>query len=468
MPKASAISFKARLAWMLLLLAVGAWYLPQTPDLLRVAPAGFACWHEGLQSQPGLYADHPELLGFANRSVQEFADYLSARRSLAVSGPVWEALDADVQASFGRDRADLPRTLRWRAADDEPDYVNALYYRVDEPPFDTLSRLPEAGDFLYLEIAGQPKPLQLLRVPEGAVEGVNPGCRWYYRDWQIPDAFHYPARFLALWFVLALGLLLFGRALYQRLRLLLTGGRVEAQSARGNPRLRQARIALTVTLACLGGVLYSVFAEPDWYTAVSGILGFFSFTTLIVLWRSGLRLQRILDGEENLLRWDYAPAEWAALLDHLCGGMAEKSRGALALVGGMLALAAVIVLIAAPNEAGVITALVLGVILLMVTFAALVMPGARRHWLKRAPQRVIVAMGGVLIGNEFHDFRMSNTRFHGARIEKAAGRTHLVLGYSYSSRHGQQGVMLELPPPEGGADDLSTVVAALNQQSAGD
>lgn len=452
---------RGRLGWLLLLLLVAAWFYPRQPDLLRVAPAQFECWHNGLRAQAGLYADQPELSRFAERPLTAFVSYLSSGRTREVSGAEWSALHGDVQTAFGRDRPNLPRRLRWRAADGETDYTNALYFRPTEAPFDTLPELPAPGDYAYLRLAGEAEPLQVFRVPKGATSGPLPNCRWYYDHWRIPDSMHYPLRFLAPWLGGVLALLLFAPMLARPLRSLLAG------RAGGNPRLGQARNALLVTLPCAAGLGFSILDEPGWYTVVSGIVGFFSVITLVLLWRSGLRLQRIVEGDGQLLLWNYSPQEWRSFVNDTCGGMAAASRGGLILVGGMLLVAAVVVLIASPDEAGVITAAVLAGVLVIIAAVALVMPRLRRRWLEHAPPRVIIARGGVLAGNEFHDFRVLGSRFDGASVGGTATAPKLVVSYSYSARHGRQSVTLELPVPASNDQDLSGVVGAMNRSLGG-
>ena len=52
-------------AGLLLVLAAMTYFWSQDRPVFRLAPADFACWHEGLRSQAGLYADQPDLLVLA-------------------------------------------------------------------------------------------------------------------------------------------------------------------------------------------------------------------------------------------------------------------------------------------------------------------------------------------------------------------------------------------------------------------
>ena len=244
------------LAGLFLILAATAWFWTARPDLVRVAPADFACWHEGLRNQAGLYADRPDLLPFAQGTASLAAFEAQVTRGRVADGinPAWISVFEAVRTAAGRPADDLARDLYRRVASRERGHVAALFYRADEPPFGGFDGLPEPGGYVYVRRADAPDaaPIQVLRVPVDAESGPVVGCRWYYATWTVPDSYRHPWRDAAAWLALAAVLAFFQPAIGRAL----AGLRDSPVSDPGliNRRKRSARSALAVTALIAAGL----------------------------------------------------------------------------------------------------------------------------------------------------------------------------------------------------------------------
>ena len=79
--------------------------------MLRLAPADFSCWHHGLNSQPGLYADQPELPALAAAPERVLEAAVTDGRRIEVAGPEWSRFCALAPKVVGRECSELDDAL---------------------------------------------------------------------------------------------------------------------------------------------------------------------------------------------------------------------------------------------------------------------------------------------------------------------------------------------------------------------
>ena len=438
--------------------------------MLRLAPADFPCWHEGLRSQAGLYADQPELLVLAESPVSALEEEVTLGRRIEVEREGWARLFQEVPAVIGRDCSDLQGDLCSRVSPREADWVNGLFFSPDEAPFAGVTFPTERGSasYLYLRDDPQAEPLQALQIPAGQREGKVQGCRWYYSTWELPTRFVHPWRQYTPWLV-GLGLLtLFWGPLGRAAASL--GDRGDIRDPRLiNFRKRSARISLAVTAAMLMGIVGALVYDPEAHYVpplvfVGGFLLVMAMITTGILWRSALRQDRIFVGEELLARWEYAPSEWRRHVERLFRERSAASRRMLLVVGVIMLVVGGLFVLAMHDEASLFVAAVLLGIFVLLVLVAVIAPARQRRFLLSRPGLVLIARGGVYLAGEFHDFRVFGSRLEGAEVARGedAGRL-LRIGYSYDGRYGRQAAEVSIPVPPGKEVEAEDVAAALNR-----
>ncbi len=423
-------------AALLLLAALAAFFWSQDQAMLRLAPAGFSCWHHGLSSQPGLYADQPELLALAAAPERALEAEVTYGRRLEVAGSEWAHLFALAPAVIGRDCSELEGDLCSRVSPREEAWVNGLFYTPDEAPFSGLELGAGAGaDYLYLRDDPDAEPLQLLRVPPGVREGKVEGCRWYYDNWQLPTRFAHPWRRFVPW-LLGLGLLALFWGPLRRTAASLADRPEIVDPNLVNFRKRSARISLGITLAMLTGILGALLQDPqaDYLPPLVFVGGFalvIAVITTAMLWRSALRQDRIFLGQALLARWEYPPEHWRRHLEAQFRERRAASRGLLLVVGVIMLLVGGGFVLALRDQAALIVAGVLLGVFLLLVLVAVVAPARRHQFLKSRPGLVLIAPSGVYLAGEFHDFRVFGSRLEGAEVgQKGANEVFLRIEYS--------------------------------------
>jgi len=456
----------------LLLLAAVTYFWSHDRPMLRLAPADFACWHEGLRSQAGLYADQPELLSLAESPVTALEAEVTLGRRIEVEGDAWPRLFQEVSAAIGRDCSDLEADLCSRVSPREADWVNGLFFSPDEAPFAGLSFPTERGpaSYLYLRGAPQPPPLQLLQIPAGQREGKVQGCRWYYSSWMLPTRFVHPWRHFTPWLV-GLGLLMLFWGPLRRMAASL-GDRSGVWDPRlVNFRKRSARISLGVTAVMLALFVGALVRDPeaDYVPPLvfgGGFLLLMAIVTTGLLWRSALRQDRIFVGQELLARWEYAPSEWRRHVETLFRERKAASRTMLRVVGVIMLVVGGLFLLAMRDQASLIVAAVLLGVFLLLVLVAVMAPARQRRFLLSRPGLVLIARSGVYLAGEFHDFRLFDSRLEGAEVRQLEdARRLLCIGYSYDGRHGRQSAEVSIPIPPGKETEAEEVAAELNRVS---
>lgn len=456
------------LAGILFSLAVVAWFWAETPDLVRVAPAGFKCWQSGLRTQPGLYEDMVGLARFAEGAAppEAFEAEVTRGRLAGVSGPEWAAVFDAVLGAAGRAAEDLPAAIARRVAEREEGHVAALFYAADEPPFDGLAALPEPGAVVYLRRDDAPRsePIQVLRVPAGVEGGPVTGCRWYYARWTVAESFLLPWRGRAPW-LLAAAVLAF---LWPAIGRAAAGLRETPSRDRRlfNGRKRSARIAIGVAAAIAAGLAATAavqghdIAPPVAF--VGGFLLLCAGITAVMLARSAGRVDRMLAGEGVIARWEYDALEWPECVRTAVGEETAAKWALLGLVGVIMLVVGGVFVAVMQDAASLIVvgglAGVFGICLALV----LVLPGRRLKSLLARPGAVLVARDGIVFGGEIHDFRMAMTRLDGAEVTRAKGRVLLNATYSYWGRAGRVYQTVVIPVPRAHADDAERAADALN------
>lgn len=470
MPKPSGWTDASKIAAAVLALALLAWFWTWDRPLLRVAPADFPCWQDGLRVQAGLYADQTELLGFADQSAAALESWVTRGRRIEVQGAAWQALFRQVRSAHGHACRDLEsKDICRRASPREQDWLNGFFYAPDEAPFSGLGPLPSDGEavYLYLEDA---EPLQLLSVPAGQTEGKVHGCRWYYGGWQIPTDFAHPARRYSYW-LFGLGLLVLlwkpvGRALAT------LGSRRDKLDPRLiNHRKHSARISLAITLAMLAGLIAPLIVDPDAHyipplVFLGGFLSLMGVITTAILWRSALRLDRILHGREVLLRWEYPPDDWHRHVETLFRERSQASGRMLAVIGVIMLVVGGGFVLAMQDAAALFTLGVLAAIFVLLIVVAFWAPRRQRAFLLAHPALVLVARNGVYLAGEFHDFEVMGTRVEGAEVTREAAGSFLRIHYSYQSRNGRQHTQVAIPVPAGHDDAAHRAADELNRGGA--
>ncbi len=461
-----------RLTGMVLVaLSIAAFFWAASPALLRVAPAGLKCWHLNLSEQPGLYADEDDVLALASLPLSDFVARVTKGRRIEVDGPEWKALFDTVLGSATQWREDLPSAIRHRVADREADHVAALFFRADEPPFAGSDAVPAAGNYFYLYLSGHPEtePLQVMHLPEGATEGAVRGCRWYYRSFTVADAFVHPFRAYAGWLALG-GLLVIAWSRLTRLAATLAERPASRRPGVVNRRKRTVRIGLAITLLAGGGVFGMIGwgGHMDLAPPLIFVGGFVFLSGLLVtagLWRSAIRLDRLIAGDGLIANWTYAPAEWRECVELAVGVETRDKRGVLGLIGVIMLVIGGGFVAIMQDQASLIVVAVLAGIFLLLTFLLVVLPPARRRRLLARPGIALLGRDGAYFAGEIHDFRLFLSRFENAEIGRVGDRLALAVSYSYLSRYGRQYQTAIIPVPRAQEGDAERVAGEIVRQA---
>lgn len=464
-----------RLAGMVLVaLSIAAYFWAASPALLRVAPAGLKCWHLNLSEQPGLYEDEGDVLALAALPIEDFVARVTKGRRIEVDGPEWKALFDTVLGSATQWRDDLPSAVRHRVADREADHVAALFFRADEPPFAGTDAVPAAGNYLYLYLGSHPEtePLQVMHLPEGTTDGAVRGCRWYYRSFTVADAFIHPFRTYAGWLAFA-GLLVIA---WNRLtRLAATLGERPASRLPGvvNRRKRSVRIGLAITLFAGGGVFGVIGWGGNMELAPPLIFvgGFVFLSSLVVtagLWRSAIRLDRLIAGDGLIAEWTYTPAEWPDCVELAVGVETRDKRGVLGLIGVVMLVIGGGFVAIMQDEASLIVVAVLAAIFLLLVVLVVVLPPARHRRLLARPGVALLGRDGAYFAGEIHDFRLFLSRFENAEVGQVGDRLAIAVSYSYLSRYGRQYQTAIIPVPRAQEGDAERIAGEIVRQAMTD
>lgn len=454
-------------ALLLLLFAVAAFFWSREQAMLRLSPADFACWHQGLNDQAGLYPDQPELLLLADSPVAVLEAEATRNRRLVIEGANWISFFETVHKVIGRDCNDLEGDLCSRVSPLEADYVNGLFYAADEAPLNELNMADKSGAFyLYLRDAPQIKPLQLLPIQAGVTEGKVIGCRWYYSNWQLPSRFRYPLRRYSPWmFGLGLLVLFWGPLLRTATSLKDRTDIIDPKLV--NYRKRSARMSLGITLAILAGLLFGILPDPEGdyvppLIFAGGFLLLMALITTVILWRSALRQDRLFLGQELLARWEFPPQQWRRHVEMLFQERSKASHSLLLLVGIIMLVIGGGFVFAMQDEASLFVAGILVGVFALVTLVAVLAPIHQRRFLLSRPGLVLIAPGGVYFSGEFHDFHVIGTRLEVAEVREDENQGYyLDIVYSFQTRAGRQTAELAIPIPKGREQEAKRVAAEL-------
>lgn len=173
----------------------------------------------------------------------------------------------------------------------------------------------------------------------------------------------------------------------------------------------------------------------------------------------------LLDDQKILLRWTYDPDEWRAFVGEDFVRERRAKWQVYGIVAGFCVFFGVLFFVLDPHEGG---QWVLGVMLgLCVLLAFVILVGTRVVRKHRLNARAEVRIGedGLLLGNEFHQWRG-----WGARLEQCEVDTghppFLAFTYSTPAKHGRQINTVRVPIPRNHDDEAAGLVAHFQQKLA--
>lgn len=233
-----------------------------------------------------------------------------------------------------------------------------------------------------------------------------------------------------------------------------------------NPQLRVALIWAAVGALTTLGAMIPLFVM-DGMNGGFGLSCVFGFVTILCgvgtvmyLYRA-YTLDKILSGEELVVRWTYNAGEWARYAEAEHGRDKTGRIILFFIISGFALLFGVLFLIFGGKAGLVVFLVMLGLIALIGGVAALsILLSYRAN--KTRTGEVFIARTGVYLNKALHNWNMFGSRLDSVQLLQEESCL-LEFAYSFPARHGRQHTEVRVPVPFGKEGEAEQVLAYFTQ-----
>ena len=163
---------------------------------------------------------------------------------------------------------------------------------------------------------------------------------------------------------------------------------------------------------------------------ISFFLMLTSFAVALLFYTRARAMDDILGGKDLLAHWVYPEDETRKSAEREYVSYMENNRALLYVVGGFLVIAMVLMIIFG-GEAGVGTAGLLFVVLIIVAIVSVVAPKLERKRALNAPREAYISDTGIIYEGGIYPFRSFLMRMDGVSYEKETAKHPPVLVFSF-------------------------------------
>ena len=184
---------------------------------------------------------------------------------------------------------------------------------------------------------------------------------------------------------------------------------------------------------------------------VSLFLAITSFAAALLFYTRARAMDEILGGKNLLALWVYQAEEKKKSAEREFVSYMESNRSLLYVVGGFL-LIAMLLMVIFGREAGVTTAGMLFIVLIIITIVSVVATGLELKRTLNAPREAYITETGIIYEGAEYPFHSFMVRMEGVRFTKGTETRPPMLGFSFIQLIGlyiRQPFEINVPVPAG-------------------
>ncbi|HWQ18940.1 MAG TPA: hypothetical protein VN455_04125 [Methanotrichaceae archaeon] len=202
-------------------------------------------------------------------------------------------------------------------------------------------------------------------------------------------------------------------------------------------------------------------AFVSFFLAIAGV------AVTALFFRRAQVMDSILNGTQPLAHWIYSSDEAEQSARREYADYQERNRAMFFIIGGMLVVAAIIMIIFA-GEGGFITGIFLLAFTVFLFIVSRMVPVLVLKNALRAPREAYIAESGIIYEGAVYPFHTSLMRIDGAKFKRGLGKKPSVLIFSFTQPIGlyiRSSFDIEIPVPEGNEEMAFKIADMLGRRA---